>query len=695
MHKPNQYLFVGLLSVLTASLSAQSVQRGVVLEYQGNEPKSALAGVSISAKDAASTMSNGDGTFTLQFRTLHAGSDIQMRRIEKAGYEVMNQEVVEQFRVGRDESKTLQVVMCSKAKLQQLRDGYRSVASRRYQQQLQLSEAEAERLRQQGRLKAEEYNARLDSLEADYDDKLSRLETYIDKFARIDLTDVDACEQQIVALVQEGKFDEAIALYDQQDFPAKLRQSRDDRQQLDGMKSAIATAEAAQLAENMRLRQSIDRQVTLLCMAGGTENILKAHELLHRTFLADTTYSDARREYALSLRTLGQYDEMLSVLQNGLKVERDAFARGMIVLELMDVSYGPLADFSQALRYADMADSLMSPLTENNYQVLTRGLPAWTTIQLSYYTQIDVDAGKAKAYAERARAAWSPDERNSRSLASYAALVNVLSDYYARVGNHGQMLWCATEGVRLGSQAMALNPGYREMGDAYVSAASTYALEADEANLQQSARAACQSFATLVGKLNTKSVLEATASSYYSLLYALVSANEYALADSVLQDPSAQKCLDQAAQSNLGTYRLYAALIRLLDVRILLEKGRVDAAEAEARQTLTEMEQLEEAAGLLIAFRPEMLSRIALARHDGKEAVRQAQQYAVLCSVNYEEGADAWTADELCRARLLVAEAQLSAGAKGKARKAVQQAEKVAVFPCNKRDIERIKNLLK
>ena len=309
-------------------------------EYRGSETKTALAGVSVTAANAGSVMSSADGRLSLQFRTLKAGDQIQFRRIDLAGYEVMNREAVEVARIARvsaadPEAATLHIVMARRSLLQKLRDGYRSVAVQRYEKQLKTAEAEAQRLREAGQLAEDAYNERMNQLEEEYDAKLSQLETYIDKFARIDLSDLDTDESQIIDLVQQGNFDEALALYDRQDLANRLRQSRADQLKLTEASQQIAAAERQKALENQRLRQSIDRQVTLLRMAGGEENLQKVHRILHETFLADTTDWNARCEYAFSLLHFREYEPYIALLQSGIEQESDSLGRCLMMLELM------------------------------------------------------------------------------------------------------------------------------------------------------------------------------------------------------------------------------------------------------------------------------------------------------------------------------------------------------------------------
>lgn len=250
-------LIIGVMALSPLALQAQATQRGVVLLYRaGQAEKTPLPGVSLTAQNAGAAMSGDDGTFTLKFRTLHAGDAIQFRRVEASGYEVMDRESLEGLVIGNEANDTpLRIVMCLTQELDSLRDGYRSVAAQRYQQQLAASQAQAEALRKQGKIQEAEYQRRMDELESNYQQQLESLDAYVDKFARLDLTELDAFEQEIMALVSEGRFEEAIAKYEEQDLSSQLQQGEANRRQLQHDQLLLDSAIQAKDREIERLER--------------------------------------------------------------------------------------------------------------------------------------------------------------------------------------------------------------------------------------------------------------------------------------------------------------------------------------------------------------------------------------------------------------------------------------------------------
>ena len=92
---------------------AQSVQHGVVMEYKGTEAKTALANVSIAVRNAQRTMSDSEGRFRLDFRTLQAGDKVEVREIERDGYVIFNRDAIDEWRIAKGDA-LFTIVLCDK-----------------------------------------------------------------------------------------------------------------------------------------------------------------------------------------------------------------------------------------------------------------------------------------------------------------------------------------------------------------------------------------------------------------------------------------------------------------------------------------------------------------------------------------------------------------------------------------------------
>ena len=74
-----------LLFGMSHSLSAQVVQRGLMLEYIEELAKSPLGGVEVVVRGAPSSVSDASGGFELEFLTQSGGERVSVTLIEKPG----------------------------------------------------------------------------------------------------------------------------------------------------------------------------------------------------------------------------------------------------------------------------------------------------------------------------------------------------------------------------------------------------------------------------------------------------------------------------------------------------------------------------------------------------------------------------------------------------------------------------------
>lgn len=256
--------------------------------YNGAEKKTPLAGVFLSAYGSTSTISDQNGNFALTFRVLHEGDKVNVRRMEKAGYEVFNTEALEQWYITRS-NLTYDVVLCETATLNRLKDKYREAATQASTDRLIKEENREKEQQQKGLITEEEYEKRIDRLETEHEKQLDKIDTYVDRIARIDLSTLDKEEKQIIDLIEQGRFDEAIAAYDKLQLVEKYRTERASIQRLAEAKKEIEKAQSEHESTAATLFESAYRQVNLLRLIGGQENIVKAREILQNLYWADST----------------------------------------------------------------------------------------------------------------------------------------------------------------------------------------------------------------------------------------------------------------------------------------------------------------------------------------------------------------------------------------------------------------------
>ncbi len=250
-------LLIGLaMCTALTTLSAQSVQVVQILEYNGKEQKTPVKGVALTVGNAAAAISDAEGFLTLNFRTFKAGDPVQIRRIDKSGYEVFNLEAVEQWTISP--KQTFQLVICKSDRIRALCDLYNQAASQSYDKQLQQEKARLEADRKAGRLKEDEYKAELQKTEDFYAQQLENLDLYVERFAHFDLSELSQQEQAIITLVQKGEIEEAIAKYEEMDLLGKYQQQTADIKQIRSAQDSLSVIREEKVIARDSIKSTID-----------------------------------------------------------------------------------------------------------------------------------------------------------------------------------------------------------------------------------------------------------------------------------------------------------------------------------------------------------------------------------------------------------------------------------------------------
>lgn len=226
------------------------------------------------------------GNFALSFLTLEPGEKVVVRRIEKPGYEVFNKEAVEQWNIST--STPFKIVMCRSDKFKSLKDLYYRNSEERYNKQYKQAVEELRQLREQNKILQQEYSERLKKIGEEYDKQLDNLDNYVDRFARIDLSELSANEQEIIDLVQQGEIDEAIKRYDELNASAKLISNIQSRKEVQSAISNLVGVDENLAQANDSLYAMVERQIQTLQLAGAEYN-RKIQKLYCDVADADTT----------------------------------------------------------------------------------------------------------------------------------------------------------------------------------------------------------------------------------------------------------------------------------------------------------------------------------------------------------------------------------------------------------------------
>lgn len=351
-----------LLTSLAGMLSAQSVQHGFVKEYNGTAQKKPLSEVEISVRNASRTQTDKQGKFELNFRTLKRGDQVEVKEINKLGFEIFNKEAIEAWRIASDDSP-FTIVLCKSEFFKALKDKYNAIASESYARQEAKAEAQLKELLQQGKLQQAEYEQQLKALQNKYEDQLDDLDTYIDRFARIDLGELSDKEKEIVALVQKGQIQEAIEAYDKMGLLSQMEELAKQKSTVDDAISALEKKKQEIEEQESKLYAMILNQIDLLGMAGGEENLNRIAELYdnvatqlgHRptVVLNSANFFIMARKYDKAIKHLNHY---LSI--PGLTIGQRAQGEK----SLGDALY-QLGQFKEGLEHNQQAIELFEQIT--------------------------------------------------------------------------------------------------------------------------------------------------------------------------------------------------------------------------------------------------------------------------------------------------------------------------------------------
>lgn len=290
--------------VLFAAISAnaQVTQKGVVKEYNEKAQKTPLAGVELNVRSANSTVSDKNGNFSLNFLTLKAGDRINVRDIKKGGFEIFNKDALEQWNL--NPNAPFSIVMCRSDKFKAICDNYYSKASVNYKKQYNKEISAVNKLKKEGKLKDEEYSKKLTEIQENYDRQLDNLDKYVDRLARIDLSEISDQIQHILNLVNEGKVEDAVKIYDDLNL---LNKFMDIYNQKEVITSAINQLEDEKNIRNSQIEKvliEIGKQIDCLYYAGKFAYKEKILELCKRVADTDTTNFKFQIKTGLAYRDL-------------------------------------------------------------------------------------------------------------------------------------------------------------------------------------------------------------------------------------------------------------------------------------------------------------------------------------------------------------------------------------------------------
>lgn len=279
-----------ILNISICCAFGQSIQKGYVLKYNGANAKTPINGALIKASNADEVKTNKKGEFFLKFRTKVEGDKISGVEVYFPGFIVMNKEELSKWTVSSSDPFT--IILCDevdfKARFNKNLDIITYALKKKYEEKgLEINNS--------------------------FYDQIEKLEVYVDKFTRIDLSEGNEINKNIYDLFIKGRLDEAINLFDEQDILGQYRAQVEDYSTFKQTSNFIGKKMNEVVDKRNNLQQAILNQVNLLRMNGDKENIEKALSISKDFYEADPSNESATLNYADLLYSQLRYDEAANI----------------------------------------------------------------------------------------------------------------------------------------------------------------------------------------------------------------------------------------------------------------------------------------------------------------------------------------------------------------------------------------------
>lgn len=206
----NRYFLVLLILLLSwYSASAQFVQTGQTLEYNGNSPKTYYTGVVDMHFNGASSTYGANGNFKLHFSQLSQGNVVGAFdiRIGNSDYVLFNQSSLKRWILTPDAD--MEVLLCKKSRIDDVIQLYTKNHVKRMDDKIQALQDTIAILKRKSSAADEEIE-QLKQLRGQYEKELTYIKARAVEFAYIDETKLDSLETLKYKYMLNGDIDKAV-----------------------------------------------------------------------------------------------------------------------------------------------------------------------------------------------------------------------------------------------------------------------------------------------------------------------------------------------------------------------------------------------------------------------------------------------------------------------------------------------------
>lgn len=306
-----------ILLLLICSLSINcwaQTQQGVAYRYNGKNPRTPLANVTISYDaNKRTTISSEDGKFTLTLIGRKMGDRIGIVTVKKREMMVFNQQAVDEWSVRKE---PLMLILCNADEFEKQKENLIAIGRREAKKKYDKQKADLEAKLNASQIKEAEYEVALDKAYEDLERLQNNIGEYADLFARIDESEIDTLALRAVDAFNQGKVERAIQLFEQGNYIEKLKKAKILIEESKTLKAQIEQAEAKAKEDSIAAISSIRAQAEAYRLNNDME---KVGPLLK--VLADelNTYYDTYN-YAMYCCERKKYDEAETYIKRAISI---------------------------------------------------------------------------------------------------------------------------------------------------------------------------------------------------------------------------------------------------------------------------------------------------------------------------------------------------------------------------------------
>ncbi len=341
-----------LNSIVAFSQKKEATQSGILLKYNGKEPKTAFPRVGITAEGAALTESDQFGKFELKFKNREIGQTIFGIRVDKPRYIIFNIDSINQWSIRKEPYK---IILCDSMAFYKQKEQIKNATLGSYEREHKKNISQINSLK--GSI--EDKECQIKQLNAKYEKKVKALEKIVDQMARIDESELDKIGLELISYRDKGDFEGAINYIEKLDLDNKEKVNDE---------------------ENKRIQELRMREVMFCILDGSKNNLLKAQKELKKNVEKDKAnfnylyeYASFCSEFNFSEEAILYYERILSLSELKMFTLPSQKTKGYIYLELGTL-YNEINDDEKSLVYYKKSLNTWDEIYDdkNDYEYLSK-----------------------------------------------------------------------------------------------------------------------------------------------------------------------------------------------------------------------------------------------------------------------------------------------------------------------------------